>query len=208
MPCSALRAVAAAVVVAIAVPAGAATISFTTDPFEGSDALTTPGRQVVGGEDFVVFDPATDVFAFHLSAFGPYGIGPDLQFFIGLAAGVPASGANVIVLQDDDVPFLAGIAANLIAAQVTSPGAGFFIYFNSNLDLPRLVFSTDLSSNEADLKILARLTNLSGLSGRAQLESFTAENFTTVPEPSTTLLLAGVAVVGALRRRSSRRLEG
>ena len=34
-------------------------------------------------------------------------------------------------------------------------GPGFFIYFNSGLDLPRLVYSTDLSDNTADLKVLA-----------------------------------------------------
>jgi hypothetical protein len=55
----------------------------------------------------------------------------------------------------------AGLAANLIANTVNAPGSGFFIYFNSGLDLPRLVFSTDLSAPTADLKVLARLNGLS-----------------------------------------------
>jgi hypothetical protein len=37
---------------AVAANAGAATFTFATDPFAGSTALTTPGRQVVGGEPF------------------------------------------------------------------------------------------------------------------------------------------------------------
>jgi hypothetical protein len=109
---------------------------------------------------------------------------------------------NVVVLEtfDDDnnplTPFGAGNAANLIAARITAPGPGFFIYFNQGLNLPRLVFSTDLNDNTADLKILARMLNLTGASGRDALETFTASNFTlttdessTVPEPSTLLLL-------------------
>jgi hypothetical protein len=89
--------------------------------------------------------------------------------------------------------------------QVTSPGAGFFIYFNSGLDLPRLVYSTDLSDNMADLKVLARITNLEGQ--RDALPTFTASNFAVVPEPSSLLLMvgAGALIVGfGLRRRPSR----
>jgi hypothetical protein len=67
---------------------------------------------------------------------------------------------------DDDnnagTPFGAGQAANLTADRITTPGAGFFIYFNQALDLPRLVFSTDLSDSTADLKVLARMLNLNG----------------------------------------------
>ena len=48
----------------------------------------------------------------------------------------------MIVLEtfDDDAnaatAFAAGNAANLIAARLTTPGPGFFIYFNSALNLP------------------------------------------------------------------------
>ena len=42
--------------------ASASTFTFDTDPFAGTPVLTTPGRQIVGGENFIVFNPATDVF--------------------------------------------------------------------------------------------------------------------------------------------------
>src|SRR5262249_51532542 len=77
--------------------------------------------------------------------------------------------------------FAAGNAANLIAAQVTTSGPGFFIYFNQGLNTPRLVFSTDLSDNTADLKILARMTNLIGQPG--ELANFTSANFALVETP-------------------------
>ena len=127
--------------------AKAAAVGFTTDPFAGSTALSTPGRQVVGGEPFITFSPATDQFIFDLSVFGV----SQLVFANDIAANLPATGVNVIVLRslDDDAnpatAFGAGSAASLIAAQLTGPGPGFFIYFNSGLNLPRLVFSTDLS---------------------------------------------------------------
>ena len=91
------------------------------------------------------------------------------------------SDVNVIVLKtfdnDNDpvTPFGAGNAASLIANQVTSSGPDFFIYFNQGLDLPRLVYSTDLDTNTADLRILTRMTNLAGNPGT--LAGFTSANF-------------------------------
>lgn len=182
-------------------PAEAAVFRFDSDPFAGNTALTTPGRQIVGGEASISFSPDTDLFSLASEVFG---VGTSVNFFNGLGADVPDTGRNVIVLQDDTVPFAAGTAANLIASRVTTPGAGFFIYFNSGLDLPRLVFSTDLSSDQADLKILFRMTNLAGAAGRAQLPAFSTENFeiTAVPEPAT-LLLAALGLAAAARRRFS-----
>jgi hypothetical protein len=186
--------------------ANAATISFLTDPFAGSTALTTPGRQVVGGEPFIEFNIGTDVFAFDSGVFGI----DEILFINELAANLPTGGVNVVVLQtlDNDgdplTPFGAGNAANLIAEQIAESGPGFFIYFNSGLDLPRLVYSTDLSENTADLKILARLTNLAGQP--EVLPAFTEENFAIaqVPEPATLLLMTTGGAFWATRRLKRR----
>lgn len=201
----------AAVLLAMATNAGAATINFSKDPFAGSAALTTPGRQIVGNERFVNFDIAIDKYVFDPNVF-PI---TEILFANDEVGNLPSSGVNVIVLQtfDNDAnpltPFGAGNAATLIANQITSPGPGFFIYFNSGLDLPRLVFSTDLDDATADLKVLARMVNLSGLAGRNQLVNFTAGNFAiSAPEPGTLLLLmtsAGMMTVRRYRLHTDRR---
>lgn len=198
----------AAAFLSLSAAANATTFSFVTDPFAGSDALTTPGRQVVGGEPFITFLTASDVFAFAPAVFG---VGNQVLFANDVVGNLPTSDVNVVVLQTTDndanpaTPFGAGNAANLIADQITGLGPGFFIYFNSGLNLPRLVFSTDLSDNTADLKILARMTNLAGLSDA--LPAFTASNFALVPEPSSSLLLMVAAFWGcgsSLRRQRAR----
>jgi hypothetical protein len=68
MRCSILHV--AGVLFALSTTANAATISFTTDPFEGSNALTTPRRQIVQNELFTTFDPATDLLHFDPAVFG------------------------------------------------------------------------------------------------------------------------------------------
>lgn len=195
----------AVAVLAFASTAQAATIRFDTDPFAGTTALTTPGRQIIANELFTPFNTATDVFQLESTIFGT---GTTVNFVNALAANIPASGVNVIVLQsfdDDNNPatnFAAGNAANLIAAQITTPGPGFFVYFNQGLDVARLVFSADLDDANADLKVLARMTNLSGQIGRDAIPTFTAANFqiTTVPEPATLSLMAVAGIAGAGRR--------
>src|SRR5262249_17893675 len=130
-------------------------------------------------------------------------------------------GVNVIVLEnlDDDAnpltPFSAGNAADLIADHITTPGAGFFIYFNQGLDIPRLVYSTDLSDHNADLSSLARLINLNGQLGINAMFTFTAANFQVTaasapaPEPSglfliaSGLVLVACGVVGRGKRRQA-----
>jgi hypothetical protein len=85
------------------------------------------------------------------------------------------------------------------------PGAGFFIYFNGNLNVPRLVFSRDLDDPNADLAILARFNNLQGQNN--SLESIQASNFQAVPEPSSLMFTLGGLVAAPflmLRRRRQR----
>lgn len=185
----------------------AADINFATDPFEGTNALTNPGRDIVGNELFTDFLISTDVFRLDRTTFG---VGPSLVFLSDTADNLPAAGGNVVVLRTTDndnnamTPFLAGTAANLIADALDTPGPGFFIYFNSNLRMPRLVYSTDLSVNTADLKVLARMENLEDNPG--SLAEFSSANFliTDVPEASSvSMTLAGAVLIaiGYVRRR-------
>ena len=193
--------------------AHATTFTFNTDPFAGTPVLTAPGRQIVGGEEFINFTAGADTFSFDANVFG---ISGPLNFVNATADQIPTTGVNVVVLDtfDNDnnplTPFGAGQAADLIADRITTPGPGFFIYFNQSLNLPRLVYSTDLSSSDADLKILARMLNLFGAEGQNAMPTFTDRNFdlaaaaTDAPEPSTFVMLAGAAIVLVSRYRLRR----
>jgi hypothetical protein len=198
---------------AIGSTASATTLRFDTDPFAGTNVLNTPGRQIIGGEDFINFSIPADTFSLESTVFGT---GNSVNFVNALAPNIPTGGVNVVVLQSFDndanpaTPFAAGNAADLIASRITTPGPGFFFYFNQSLDVPRLVYSTDLSNNNADLKILARMLNLNGANGRNAIPNFTAANFdittasASAPEPSTLPILMGLGLVGAsctIRRR-------
>ena len=195
-----------AALLALCPAAHATTFTFKTDPFAGTNVLNTPGRQIVGGEDFLPFTIATDVFSLDATAFGVSG---PVRFVDSTAANLPSGGVNVVVLRDFDndanplTPFGAGNAADLIAGRITEHGAGFFVYFNQSLNLPRLVFSTDLSSSDSDLKVLARMLNLTGAEGQNAIPTFTAANFaitettTAAPEPSGFLMMTGAGLIGA-----------
>ena len=181
----------------VSTTAHAATISFNSDPFAGTNA-SDPGRQIVGGPGTpIIFDIGSDVFAFSSAVFGV----DALQFVTAMSADLPTTGFNVVVLQDG-APLAAGVAADRIAARLTTSGPGFFIYFNTGLDLPRLVFSTDLGDNTADLAILGRLMNLGGPAGFAQLPTFTAANFA-IAEPAMPLLLLTSAVGARFAARAA-----
>jgi hypothetical protein len=71
------------------------------------------------------------------------------------------------------------------------------------------VYSTDLSDENADLKVLARLLNLNGQAGRDALAGFSEGNFeattaTPVPEPTSFLLVAS-GIVAWIGRSAFRR---
>jgi len=195
-----------AALLAMCPAAHARTFTFDTPPFAGTNVLNTPGRQLVGGEDFVSFSITNDIFSMDSTVFG---VGTPVRFVDSTAANLPPGGVNVVVLQDFDndanplTPFGAGNAADLIAGRITEHGAGFFIYFNQALNLPRLVFSTDLSSSDSDLKVLARMLNLTGPEGQNAIPTFTAANFaitettSTAPEPSGFLMMTGAGLIGA-----------
>ncbi len=187
--------------------AHATTFTFNSNPFAGSTALATPGRQIVPNEAFINFDVSQDVFALDPTVFLTAGT---VNFVNAPAANLSLGGVNIVMLQtfDNDnnlaTPFGAGNAADLIASHITTTGPGFFIYFNQALNVPRLVYSTDLRSNSPDLKVLPRLINLTGDTGRNAIPTFTAANFemTTAPEPASFAMLGvGLLGMGCLARR-------
>ena len=204
---SAFRLAAACAVVFAATSAAAADFNFNSAPFAGVD-VSAPTRQIVGNELFINnFSPAGDRFVFDA---GVFGVG-SLSFFNGTAATLPASGFNVIVLQDNDnnlaTAFGAGTAVNLIAARINQAGAGFFIYTNQGLGVNRRVYSTNLDDPTADLKILARLTQPTAADAITAKADFGSQNFALapVPEPETyALMLSGLLTLGWVARRKRR----
>lgn len=193
---------AALLLTGLSIPMRAADIHFNTDPFAGTTVLTTPGRQFVGNELFLdTFNVGTDRFTFNLSVFGLN----SLNFFSGFGADLPSSGVNMISLLDAPTPFNAGLAANLIAEQTETDGAGFFMYFNSNLNLNRLVYSANLNDNTADLKILARIVSPSGQGAIDALPTFAEANFVATPEPTTAFMVLGASALLLAMKKFARR---
>ena len=208
-------ALAATLALAVSGPVQAADFLFGTDPFAGTTALETPGRQVVGGATALVipsFDIDGDRLLFDVDAFAS---ALPFEFANALASGLPDT-TNLISLRDIDadgditngVLNNAVLSANLIAANTVGAGPGLFIYYNSSLDVNRLVFSTDLSSGMADLAILAVFADQKGTVAAAALQQYGAENFGTtgaIPEPATwAMLIAGFGLVGSAARRRRR----
>src|SRR5262249_5839088 len=92
----------AAALLAMCATAQASTFTFNTDPFAGTNVLNVPGRQIVGGEEFISFNPATDRFVLDIDTFGVKG---PVNFVNQTAGRIPfADGVNVVVLEsfDDD----------------------------------------------------------------------------------------------------------
>lgn len=202
-------------------PARAVTTNFETDPFAASPNVI-PGDGIRqfgnGGTVFLPsFDVTTDQFGLLLSTFGLSG---PLRFVNALATNLPpAAGANAIVLRDsvnpaNGGPFNAGVAANVIADALTTDGAGFFVYFNTALNINRLVFSPNLNVATSDLAILAAIQSPTGAGAIAALPTFTnrnfaalAENLAPVPLPAALPMLgAALGLLGLARvRRNLRR---
>jgi hypothetical protein len=200
----------AAAAAAFTTAAQATTFRFETDPFEGSTALTTPGRQVVAGELFIpTFDLENDRIGFAPTVFE---VDANIAQFTGFAADLPDQSFNFIVLQTLDFDgdpsngnlMAAPLAANLIADRLSQSGAGFFLYFNSALNLTRLVYSTDLSSADADLRVIARFQDQTGQAGIDALARG-GPQLAAVPEPATwSMMIAGFGLVGGAMRLARR----
>lgn len=186
--------------------ANAADVVFDSDPFAGSTALETPGRQVAANNERFLpeFNLDTDTFVLDDRFFDVSG---PVSFFNGFAADLPASGGlNVIVLRDTVNPaggaFNAGTAANIIANEIDVAGAGFFVYWNSGLLVNRLVYSVDLSRADADLSILSRELSPTGQDARDRLPFYAESNFRIVPAPGAAAVLTAASLLAARRRRA------
>ncbi len=153
----------------------------------GNDSVVYDASQLGSAPDQLSdWDVNADAFQLDATDFNVIG---NLSVFNDVAANLPAGGGlNVIVLQDTEDPnnpgsaFNAGAAADLIAAEVSQPGAGFFIYWNSGLMINRLVYSENLADPEAAFTVLANINTLSGQDAINALPSFDASNFALINE--------------------------
>lgn len=134
----------------------------------------TTGIQFVNQPDVITdYAIGTDQFVFNGVDLGI----TNLTFQKGTTAQIAADG-NFIVQLD---PFInAATAARAIAnnSAITAK-EGVFVYFNTTLGISRLVYSQDLA-NGGNISILANLTNQAGETGIANLNNFTASDFSLV----------------------------
>lgn len=160
------------------------------DGREGSDTIITGlgqdsivyGTAQIGSAPDQLLDWSLRSDRFVLDA-GSLGITGALTFVNALAEDLPATGGNVIILQDSDddnnpdTVFNARSAARLIATRIQTPGSGFFVYFNSDLGVNRLVYSPDLANGEASFSVLAAITTVKNQLAIESLPLFTSSNF-------------------------------
>ena|GEM_PF-5221224 len=147
----------------------------------GPDRVAYDATSIGSAPDALVdFSVTSDRFLLDATSFGVNG---PLQFQRGLAANLVDNGANVIVLLDSDndanpaTAFNARSAAQLIGAQINADGAGFFVYFNSALNVNRLVFSANLADGNAALTVLGAVNTVTGQAAIDQLAQYSAANF-------------------------------
>ena len=163
--------------------AGIDILAYAGDPFEGQD-VSDPERQIIAEEDFITdFNFTEDKYRFNPDDFG---VVEDVNFVAVDANSSDASiapGTNVVTLLNSDnddnpeTPFIAGTAANEIAELTSEDGAGFFVYYNSDLELNRLVYSSNLNDSAADLKVISRQSDLTGQDAIDALNDFSVDNF-------------------------------
>jgi Ca2+-binding RTX toxin-like protein len=148
---------------------------FAGQPFTGTAVTAANGIQVFGkADDLQDYEIGIDKFALDGSDLGI----TQLNFQKGSSADLSGN-VNAIVLT---TPFAAAaVAAKAIAdnPNVTS-AQGVFVYFNTNLQKSRLVYSENLGAG-GKISVLGNLNNQLGATGIANLNSFTANDFSLVP---------------------------
>ncbi len=141
-----------------------------------------------------------------------------------------ASDVNLIVLQNFDNNDVDGFPANWdnsfnarnalrsIANNTFGDRAGFYVYWNEKLGVNRLVYTENLNDGEADFQVLFAINseNLIANSDDLQLDptfraeansnfnslsTFSASNFSAVPEPASATIFALSACSALLFRR-------
>lgn len=155
---------------------GADAFVFAGNVFAGGTPVPagTTGIQFVNRPDVITdYEIGSDQFVFNARDLGI----TNLTFQKGTTAEIAANG-NFIVQLD---PFInAGTAARAIADNpAITAEEGVFVYFNTTLGISRLVYSQNLA-NGGDISILANLTNQAGEAGIANLNNFTASDFSLI----------------------------
>jgi hypothetical protein len=147
----------------------------------GRDTVTFDATSLGSAPDTLSdFDVAQDRFLLDAAGFNVTG---PLKVQNALAANIVNNGSNVIILRDSDndadpaTVFNARSAAQLIGTAVNADGAGFFVYFNSALNLNRLVYSTNLNDGAAPLTVLGAVGTTTGQAAIDQLALYGSSNF-------------------------------